>query len=304
MGRTAEVYIVDAGDRRKAIRKIFRECISSKFRGSTVALKANYNSADPYPASTHIDTLRALAIETINEKCAHLTLGERSGMDKTKDVLKRRGVFDLGEELGFDVVVLDELDRSGWKIISDPDLHWQRGFAIAKLFTDADRVIQTCCLKTHRFGGHFTGALKNAVGLVARRVPGDPYDYMSELHQSPHQRSMIAEINRFYGNDLIVMDAAEGYLTGGPEKGDLISPGVFLASRDRVAIDAAAVALLRSYGSTPEVMHGAIFSMDQITRAAELGVGVTSASAIRLVPLDQHGVSVAAWIQKRFALEG
>ena len=304
MDNTAEVYIVDAADRQKAIRKIFRECISSKFRGSIIALKANYNSADPYPASTHIDTLRALATAIIREKCTHLTLAERSGMGNTKSVLKMGGVFDLGKELGFEVTVLDALDKNGWKIISDPDLHWQRGFAIAKLIVEAERVIQTCCLKTHRFGGHITGALKNSVGLIARRLPGDPYDYMAELHQSPHQRAMIAEINKFYRTDLIVMDAAGGFLTGGPEKGNLITPGVFLASRDRIAIDAAAVALLRSYGSTPEVMHGTIFSMDQISRAAELGVGVKSSSAIRLVPLDEHSAGVAEWIQKRFALEG
>jgi len=50
-------------------------------------------------------------------------------------------------------------------------------------------------------------------------------------------------------------------------------------------------------------MHGSIFSLKQIARAAEFGVGVSSASGIRLVPLDEHNVNVSAWIQKRFALE-
>ena len=52
----------------------------------------------------------------------------------------------------------------------------------------AGGVVQTCCLKTHRYGGHFTLSLKNSVGLVAKRVPGDAYDFMRELHNSPHQR--------------------------------------------------------------------------------------------------------------------
>jgi uncharacterized protein (DUF362 family) len=38
---------------------------------------------------------------------------------------------------------------------------------------------------------------------------------MGELHGSPHQRLMIAEINKFYRTDLIVMDATEGFVTGG-----------------------------------------------------------------------------------------
>lgn len=304
MARTAEVYIVNASDRINAVRKIFRECIASKFKGADVALKANFNSADPFPASTHIDTLRALATTVLKEKPRHLTLAERSGMGSTKNVLRDCGVTALGEELGFDVVNLDTIPKEEWKPINEPGLNWRQGFAIAKVFADADRVIQTCCLKTHRFGGIFTGSLKNSVGLVARRVPGDSYDYMSELHQSPHQRSMIAEINKYYRTDLVVMDAAQVFLSGGPDKGEIGEPNVILASRDRIAIDAAGVALLRSYGSTPDVMHGAIFAQEQIARAVELGIGVKSAAGIRLVPLDEHSVDVAAWIQKRFAIEG
>lgn len=304
MAKTAELYIVNASDRTKAVRRIFRECISSRFNGATVALKANYNSADPFPASTHIDTLRALAAIILKEKPKHLTLAERSGMGSTKNVLRDCGVTALGEKLGFDVVNLDTIPAEEWTAINEPGLHWQQGFAIASIFAQADMVIQTCCLKTHRFGGSFTGALKNSVGLIARRVPGEPYDYMSELHQSPRQRSMIAEINKYYRTDLVVMDAAQVFLSGGPEKGEKGVPNVILAGRDRIAIDAAGVALLRSYGSTPEVMHGAIFAQEQIARAAELGVGVESVAGIRLVPLDKHSVDVAAWIQKRFALEG
>jgi uncharacterized protein (DUF362 family) len=304
MGQTAEVYIVNASDRTKAVQRVFRECIQKKVRGTTVAIKANYNSADPYPASTHIDTLRSLVSILLRQKTTHVTLAERSGMGSTSEVLEKCGVFALAEEQGFDVLVLDTLAKSGWKAVDDKSLNWKRGFFISKLFTEADRVIQTCCLKTHRFGGHFSGALKNSVGLVARRIPQDPYDYMTELHQSPRQRSMIAEINAYYRTDLVIMDATQMFISGGPDNGETVSPNVLLASRDRVAIDAAGVALLRSYGSTPEVMQGSIFALEQIARAAELGVGVRSASGIRLVPLDEHSVNVSAWIQKRFALEG
>ena len=93
------------------------------------------------------------------------------------------------------------------------------GFHIAKVFLDADKIVNTCCLKTHRFGGHFTLSLKNSVGLVAKRLPGGMYDYMWELHGSPFQRQMIAEINNHYNADLVVMDGMEAFITGGPEQG-------------------------------------------------------------------------------------
>ena len=206
-------------------------------------------------------------------------------------------MIDLAQERGFSTIILDELERSGWSEIQDPGLHWSRGFFISSIFARADRVIQTCCLKTHRFGGHFTLSLKNSVGLIAKRVPGVNYDFMGELHSSPHQRLMIAEINKFYRTDLIVMDATEGFATGGPDKGKLIHPEVIIAGTDRVAIDAVGVALLRSYGTMRDVMEGRIFEQEQIARAAQLGIGVASAADIRLYPLDKTAESVAGRIQ-------
>lgn len=61
-----------------------------------------------------------------------------------------------------------------------------------------------------------------------------------------------------------------------------------VASRDRVAIDAVGVAILRSFGSTKNVMEDRIFELDQIRRAAEIGVGIKSASEIELIPLDDE----------------
>ena len=67
-------------------------------------------------------------------------------------------------------------------------------------------MVQTCYLKTHRFGGHFTLSLKNSVGFAAKTVPGNSYNFMRELHSSPHQRHMIAEINTAYKPDLVLLD--------------------------------------------------------------------------------------------------
>lgn len=141
-------------------------------------------------------------------------------------------------------------------------------------------------------------SLKNSVGLVARKVPGELYDYMAELHASPFQRLMIAEINRFYNVDLVIMDAIEGFVKGGPERGELVKPNLILASKDRVAIDAVGVALLRSYGSTPEVMKGRVFDLEQISRAAELGIGIRSPSNIKLIPLDSESQRVTGELQE------
>ncbi len=300
----SEVYLIRAADRETGVRALWDEIGVGSLAGKNIALKANYNSDDPFPASTHPDMLRSLVRQILDAGASEVTLAERSGMGETRAVLENRGVFDLAESLGFDAAVLDDLPAGGWERIREEGLHWKQGFCIAKIFRDADVVIQTCCLKTHRFGGHVTLSLKNSVGLVARRDPGGSYDYMAELHASPHQRRMIAEINRFYPTDLIFMDAMQGFVTGGPERGSLIEPGLLLAGTDRVAIDAVAIALLRSYGSTPEVMRGRIFEQEQIARAAELGIGVRSADELRLVPLDSATKSAATEIRRILDLAG
>ena len=124
---------------------------------------------------------------------------------------------------------------------------------------------------------------------------------MRELHFSPHQRLMIAEINLAYRTDIVLMDGIEAFVTRGPEDGEKVSPGVMLAGRDRVAVDAVSVAILRYYGTTRDVNEGKIFAQQQIARAAELGIGVRSAEDIELVPIDAETQEFTGQINKILA---
>lgn len=182
--------------------------------------------------------------------------------------------------------------KEEWIKISGKDNHWLRGFYISRIFLEADKVVQTCCLKTHRFGGHITLSLKNSVGLVAKKVPGSIYNYMGELHLSPNQRNMIAEINKHYPVDLILMDGMKVFLNQGPEKGLTVELNLIIASKDRVAIDAVGIAILRYYGTTENVSAGPIFQQEQLKRAAEIGVGVESADKINLISIDRESQEI------------
>lgn len=295
---SGEVFVLKTNDRAAGIPALMNKFDLPDFSGKTVALKANFNSADPFPASTHIDTLRAI-VETLKSTGADsITLAERSGMGDTEHVLERMGVFALSRELGFEAVVLDKVGKDGWLKFERGGTHWLGGFHIAKVFHDADKIVQTCCLKTHRFGGHFTLSLKNSVGLVANRVPGEVYEHMWELHSSPFQRQMIAEINNHYDLDFVVMDGIKAFVTGGPERGTVVEPNLLLASRDRVAIDAAGVAILKMYGSKGKVGEADVFEQDQIKRAAELGFGVKSADEIQLTPLNDNSIEAVERIEQ------
>jgi uncharacterized protein (DUF362 family) len=62
------------------------------------------------------------------------------------------------------------------------------------------------------------------------------------------------------------------------------------------------VALLRHFGTTPEVSRGAIFEQEQIARAVRLGLGVAGPSQIELVTGDRESAAFAKKI--RAVLDG
>ena len=285
--RKSFVYVLKTERREEAVSKLMQNL--SDFEGSTVGLKANYNSADPFPASTHPKTLSAI-VDVLKEQKAEVFMAERSGMGNTSAVLKTMGILDLAREKGFTVIDLDSYD--GWVLHQPEDSHWKNGYPFADIFLTVDSVIQTCCLKTHRFGGHFTMSLKNSVGMVARRWKG--HDYMSELHTSPHMRKMIAEINVSYSPKIVIMDAIKGFSHGGPERGTVIEPGLMIASNDRVAIDAVGVAILRIHGTTPEVSKGSVFEQEQIARAIEIGL---SSGEFEIIPANDDAEKICSEIE-------
>jgi len=293
----ASVAFVKTRDRAEGVIRAINLLALNSFSGKQVFLKPNYNSADPAPGSTHPDVLRSIVSWLKNAGAQSIMVGDRSGMGDTRNVMEHLKVFRMADELGFDTVVFDELGPQGWTKVQPQGSHWQRGFLIAQPCLDCDAIVQLCCLKTHRYGGHFTLSLKNSVGMVAKFDPLDGYNYMNELHGSSHQRRMIAEINAAYTPAIMIMDGVEAFVNGGPASGKRVSSEVILASTDRVAIDAVGVALLRYFGTTPEVSKGPIFQQEQIARAVELGLGVRTPAQIQLMTGDNESAAYAQEIQ-------
>jgi len=293
----ARVAFVKTRDRAAGVSRAIDLLSMGRFDGRDLFVKPNLNSADPAPGSTHPQTLTALLRKLVSMGAGPLTVGDRSGMGSTREVMDKTQVFRIAKEFDARVVALDELSEGEWETIEPPEAHWQQGFALPRMVRNAGGVVQTCCLKTHRYGGHFTLSLKNSVGLAAKRIPGNPHDFMRELHTSPHQRLMIAEINVAYRPALIVLDGVEAFVTGGPDRGKLVDAEVVLAGTDRIAVDAVGVALLRHFGTTPEVGRGAIFAQEQIARAVQLGLGVTQPGAIELLTGDRDSADYAKRIR-------
>ncbi len=279
----SKVAVVKTENRETGVRSSVKTLGINPVKGKGVLIKPNFNTADPVPGSTDNATLMAL-IDTLWDMGAkRITLGERS-YPPTRSVMEDKGVLDLLAEKEVAVINFDDLSKSEWVEFTPEDSHWPKGFRVARPVLDAECLVSTCCLKTHQFGGVFTMSLKLHVGVVPTTRNGFPY--MNQLHGSPHQQEMIAEINAPFSPDLIVLDGIDAFVDGGPMTGKRARGNVFLAAADRVALDAVGVAMLKSLGSNRAIMDPPIFRQRQIARAAALGLGAGGPDDIDLVPSD------------------
>jgi uncharacterized protein (DUF362 family) len=290
------VALVKTMDRKKGVADALALLDLPSPRGKRVLVKPNFNSADPTPGSTHNDTLAQIVTEMKTRGASSLVVGERSGPPVTRKVMEEKGVLEMAETLGFDIVNFEELAESDWVPFNPPGNHWEGGFSIPRPVVDSEYTVSTCCLKTHAHGGVFTMSLKLAVGLT-------PKSLMRQLHRSPDQRKMIAEINQGYTPALVVMDGVEAFVDGGPSQGKKVDAGVFVAGTDRVAVDAVGLAVLQDLGSNPAVMDTKIFEQEQISRAVELGLGVGRPDLIRIVAAGAAGKAYAERL-KEILLKG
>jgi len=293
----SKVVFVKTEDRRIGVKSSISTLGIDPVKNKDVLIKPNFNTADPTPGSTHNDTLMALVDEIWDMGAKSICLGERS-YPLTREVMDEKGILPLLKQKDVHVIDFDDLEQKDWVEFKPKDSHWENGFRIARPILEAECLISTCCLKTHQFGGIFTLSLKLHVGVVPTFRHG--YQYMGELHQSVYQQEMIAEINQPFSPDIIVLDGIDAFTDGGPATGKRAKGNVFLASTDRVAIDAVGVAVLKTLGSNSAIMKRKIFDQRQIARASDLGIGVSSVSEIDIITPDQESLAFRIEVDHTF----
>ena len=283
--RTA-VALIRTGDRRDGVRRAMALLNPQGIAGKGVNLKPNFNTADPAPAGTHNDTLAQIVTELKERDAREVIVGE-SSFPPTKDVMEAKGIFDLASDMGFGIVNYDEIADGEWVHFAPAGSHWPEGFHLPRHVVESEYTVSTCCLKTHGSGGVFTMSLKLSVGLTPKTI-------RRGMHRSPDMRRMIAELNQGYAPQLIFMDGVEAFTDGGPSRGQLAQPNVFLAGTDRVAVDAVGLAVLKELGANEAIMGTPIFEQEQMARAVEVGLGVQGPDEIELLSDDEAGAAYAA----------
>lgn len=231
-------------------------------RGDRVLVKPNFNSADPPPASTDLIYLKVM-LEILLELGAKVTVGESSGgiWRPTSKVFNRLHLYELTRSLGVDLIAFEEKPNDWVRIKIDGEfLH---SVVMPRSAYEADRLVYLPCLKTHRLA-RYSGALKLAFGFVH---PGE----RRAFHLS-YREEKLAEISLCWQPDLIVMDGRKAFVSGGPQRGQVVEPNVILASGDLVAIDVEAVKILLSYKAHNHLLSD-VWQLPQIRMASKHKVG-------------------------------
>ena len=250
--------------------------------GERVLLKANFNSDDPFPASTSLDFLTAV-IELLREHgIQDLTLGERSGWPwmPTDRVLRRMGVYEALAKLGVPVIDFDNVEYADVKLVGS--VYYQT-IGIARPVLEFDKIIFLPCMKHHFLAG-FTMSMKLAVGMVY-------VVDMKHLHYDVPLKEKVSEIALAVQPDLIIMDGRKAFISDGPDHGTLVEPGVVMASGDQVAIDVEGVRILQSYGRPAQegavyLIEGDVWSLEQVAQAVKLGIGAASDEQIEVLAVN------------------
>lgn len=208
-------------------------------RGDRVLVKPNFNSVDPYPGSTDLEFLKVV-VQILTGAGAKVVVGESSGgiWRPTRKVMEKLGVIRQLTDIGAEVIAFDDRGRAwDWvKVRVDGD--YLKEVTVPLSLYEADKIVYLPCMKTHRLA-RFSLSMKLAVGCIH---PGE----CRSLHMRNLERK-VAEFSLALQPDLIIMDGRKAFVSGGPAKGELVEPGVIMASGDLVAIDVEALNIIGSY---------------------------------------------------------
>src|SRR6266851_3125262 len=108
--QTTQVAFVKTADRAAGVARAMDLLGLSRLDGKDFFIKPNFNSADATPGSTSEETLAAIVKKLKTLDAGPMTIGDRSGMGNTWEVMEKKKAFILGKELGAKVVGLRSIE--------------------------------------------------------------------------------------------------------------------------------------------------------------------------------------------------
>ncbi|MHA2296887.1 MAG: DUF362 domain-containing protein [Candidatus Hodarchaeales archaeon] len=233
-------------------------------KNDSVLLKPNYNTGDPFPASTDTSFLLSVVHLLLKQQVSDVQIIESSTIRANTKKIIADIVGDELQELN--VPIVTEKDFEFIKVdLKSKGARYLKAVKLPLRILDPDpgvKIILLPCLKTH-FVAHYTGALKLGVGFMERKQ-------RMKMHVSRFVPEKVAELNLGYKPHLIIMDARKIFVTKGPAHGKVESPSKILVGTDRTAVDISGVGIIQSYNANNKLQNKHPHEVRTIRRAKEL----------------------------------
>jgi uncharacterized protein (DUF362 family) len=208
-----------------AVESAWQQLWANWFKGQSILVKINLNSADPYPASTCPVFLREFLHFLQKSGAGEILVGDCSAVNSlpTRRVARRIGL-DVAVAGLASLVFFDELE---WVEVAIPGQYLDK-VTVPGLLYEVDRVINLTNLKTHCLAD-YSLALKAAVGYM------HPLERIS-MHKDNLQQKTV-EINLAVMADLTVIDGRMAMISGGPARGATCPADLLLIGDHPAAVD-------------------------------------------------------------------
>lgn len=244
-----------------------------------------------------------------------IIVGDRSARSfpNTDMILTETGMREAAMMAGADEVYGAKSPAEApdeWMLLKPPmwEVSWQAagGIYAMKKILEADHLINVPTCKNHQ-NALYSLSMKAFMGGI-----GD--SSRNSVHISNDFNAIgkdLAIMNQMFHPLMNIIDATCALINGGPQgdRADAVRtmPGIVFASKDRVAVDTAAVSLMQleldtAMVSMPDPANATLkrnpaWKMPQVVNGIDRGIGVSSAD---MVELKFDGVDRAAMIEAKY----
>ncbi len=224
-------------------------------RGDTVLIKLACNSGNPYPATTDPLAVRAMVGLLKERGAGRVIVADMSGVQfvrfhpdslrgSTRELMRRNGLAQAGEESGAEVHAFEE---AGWDgFFEDAPVAegaWQGPVMLPAILQEVDHVVLMPRVSRHLLAGSTLG-LKAAVGWWRH---DSRLEYHRDAATFSEKTADANSVRAVADKQRLVLSSATRLLTTfGPDTGYVAEPetGIVFASPDLVAHDMISLAWL------------------------------------------------------------
>ncbi len=259
----------NAEDVRNAVEKAISDIGFEIKEGSEVLLKPNVlMGAKPEKAITTNPAILDAVCNILGKKKCKIMIGESCGM-----VLKG-GVLEAFEEAGIADIArkhnakLVSFSSEKLKKVHNENAAFAKEMHLPEILFNVDLVISLPKMKTHTLM-LYTGAVKILFGCIPG---GKKQEYHAIAKSKGEFANLLLDIWQNVKPSLTIMDAVEGMDGNGPSNGNIVKPGLVLASDNAIALDIVAERIIGFEGEVPTnrlALERDLIDKEQITVVGE-----------------------------------